>query len=621
MQMQEQKRADDKEKFIIRVPFTPYDYAEAMFSETYNSIYLNKLSTIELTTLKTELEYRNPVLYKLIENYQKPKGDKAYLNIDYIEGPNELYVYKLVDKDRPNIIRTIYLFGEVHVNSTGKCKLNQDIKPGRKMTFTEYITDLLRNTSSFFDLYLELPLITKLQTKVNLIKIFNPIFDKFVNNPKTTDFQEEIKNIQFSSLTASSTFYDLLNNLSYCISPSSRDEGTLCNLTRVHVVDARNTSTVQNKMEIIFAIFNYFAGNTTLPSRTFFTALFSVINSSGVFPILSNIADGFHLNLNGKTQILFNLFAVQNQWIKKQLEKSYYRIQIEQFIKNILEKLIMNHSEFFMLVDQFVNDYNNYMETSEIDILMTKFEDISTLSDIFLYYTAYEMDIYCLSRIFKDFGKITNKRIRVVPVGQPKQSYNIIIYAGSKHTRKYLKFLEQLKDNGDIGRDSGLLRIYKNPFQCDKFKCSCIWMANPIFGDITDQPTRKPTRTPSRKPTRPPSRPHTPTFTSLPYPPTFTDTPELPQLPTPTFTDTPELPYALAPNFTDTPELPYALAPKFTDTPELPYARAPNFTGIPELPYAHVHELPYVSDDIDLPSGLGFDQPFSSFPGDFEFDL
>jgi hypothetical protein len=31
---------------------------------------------------------------------------------------------------------------------------------------------------------------------------------------------------------------------------------------------------------------------------------------------------------------------------------------------------------------------------------------------------------------------------------------------------------------------------------------------------------------------------------------------------------------------------------------------------------AHAHELPYVSDDIDLPSRLDFDQPFSSFPGD-----
>lgn len=88
------------------------NYYQNMFLETYNSIYLDKLTRNQLFDLKSLVEIQNPVLFKLIENYQNSNSSTPYINTKYIEGPSELYVYKLVDKNRPDIIRYIYIYLE-----------------------------------------------------------------------------------------------------------------------------------------------------------------------------------------------------------------------------------------------------------------------------------------------------------------------------------------------------------------------------------------------------------------------------------------------------------------------------------------------------------------------------
>lgn len=325
------------------------------------------------------------------------------------------------------------------------------------MTFTEYILNLLENTSSFFDLYIELRLISKTEKEVKGLTIFHPIFNKFINKPKTTNFQEEIKYVEFSSVNPSSTINNLRIFLSTCISPNTRHD-MMCKLGRIHVVDSRQM--IENKMDIILMIFHYFRDKITLSKKTLFTALFHVIKSARVFPVLSRIADGFNMDSNNKVKLLFNLIAVQNKFVKKQLDKSYYKIEIKNFIMNKIKKMLNKNSSFFPIIYDFVQDYKRYMKTEELNIL-TKFSDIQDMYMNFVYYTTSEMDLYCLSRIFKNFGQDTeNPKFRVIPFGQPKESHNIIVYTGSKHSRIYLDFLNEMKKNGNISNNSGLIRQY-----------------------------------------------------------------------------------------------------------------------------------------------------------------
>lgn len=64
------------------------------------------------------------------------------------------------------------------------------------------------------------------------------------------------------------------------------------------------------------------------------------------------------------------------------------------------------------------------------------------------------MDMYALARIFKPYNIKKNN-----PAGafQPRESKNIIIYAGNNHAKNYVEFLEYLRT---IGREVTLL--YRN---------------------------------------------------------------------------------------------------------------------------------------------------------------
>ena len=488
--------------------WNPY---QNLFLETYNSIYLGKLSSDKLSDLKFLVRIlKNPVLLKLIENYEN--SNVPYKKTKYIEGPHELYVYKLVDKNNPDIIRYIYLFGETHVDSTGQCEFLQNRLPGPKMTFTEYILDLLKNTPSFFDLYIELRLISKTQRQVKGLTKYFQIFSKFIYNPKTTNFQEEIKHVEFNEYSRSSTLDTLRKVLEPCISPEKRTPAIIepapvapapvapaldCKLARIHVVDSRSTPGEENKLDIIFMIFYYFNSDKVdnLPKETFFSALFHLIKSAKVFSILSKIANGMFMHIDNQVELLFNLIAVKNQFVKKQLDKSYYKIEIENFIRNKIKKMIRESGSFFPLIYNFVIDYNRYMKEEE-EPIHTKISDIQDITTNFLHYTTLEMDLYCLSRIFKNFGQHTEKAAieddngpkvlwRIIPYGQPKESHNIIVYTGSNHTETYLEFLDEMKENDKISNKSGLIRQYINASTCNnnglEHPCNCIWMSDPIF--------------------------------------------------------------------------------------------------------------------------------------------
>ena len=114
---------------------------------------------------------------------------------------------------------------------------------------------------------------------------------------------------------------------------------------------------------------------------------------------------------------------------EKEYSRSYYKDKIRQRIVNKLltttvspinfNKLI--HKAIFVLHQPLVN----FQKTLRI---------LMKLSEYFFYAMALVMDTYCLSRVFKKFDVETDF--------QPKETHNIIIYAGDLHSDMYSEFIE-----------------------------------------------------------------------------------------------------------------------------------------------------------------------------------
>jgi len=114
---------------------------------------------------------------------------------------------------------------------------------------------------------------------------------------------------------------------------------------------------------------------------------------------------------------------------EKEYSRSYYKDKIRQRIVNkllttSLEQINFNkliHKAIFVLHQPLVN----FQKTLRI---------LMKLSDYFFYTMALVMDTYCLSRVFKKFDVETDF--------QPKETHNIIIYAGDLHSGVYSEFIE-----------------------------------------------------------------------------------------------------------------------------------------------------------------------------------
>lgn len=111
-----------------------------VFKETYNAMYLKGLSVRKLKFIKS---ISNPVQKRLIENLSIKKS----YDVKYIEGPIGVRKYNLISNGKPD--KTIYLFGETHFNTEGQCE------PYPSIEFVEYIKRLSKETSAFFDVYVE----------------------------------------------------------------------------------------------------------------------------------------------------------------------------------------------------------------------------------------------------------------------------------------------------------------------------------------------------------------------------------------------------------------------------------------------------------------------------------
>lgn len=394
-----------------------------LFKKTYSSIYLQDFSEEKIEEIKLEC---NSVQQRLIDNL---KSEKTYMS-SYIEGPTHLYIYKL-----PNN-KTVYLFGETHRNTDQHCNVDY-------LTFSQYIEELSINSPSFFDLYLELGFETSSSGKtkmdsdmvyaeiINILlknanlpffldhnPILKPIrtqsFETILNHIKNAHIEEE-----YDYTVNSDVLQSLINSdIGLCFDKSNRTEEE-CQLFRIHYVNARISMNINYIIENMnyFGLFEFIFENFHEPQVLSY--LFKKLD-------VNNILKSMFFEFENVSESIFNYMITHSKKVSKHYNKSYFKYQIKQLIIDEINKLLSDE-----LLEYIRNIIFNIEDNIELKINKNR------LYTLFLNLGVNLMDLYCLSRIFKNYK--TNKF-------RPEQSHNIIVYTGSAHTKVYNRFIKKYID-------------------------------------------------------------------------------------------------------------------------------------------------------------------------------
>lgn len=424
------------------------------FRITYNALYIKDLSEEK----KRYASDDNLVLQRLVNNLNTP-----LVYPSYIEGPYTFY--RLVFNCR-GIMKSFYLFGESHVDTRGHCSGFDSI------SFDDYINEISRNTYSFTDLYAELPMLSLLKPdNKDDLKHYDIDFYIQVEKGKLAvlnmfkypniNFLTGLQRIRRESVIQQPGHImdSLLFKYKECVQPSTR-KSEKCQLMRIHNIDIRRDWSFTEPLylhfflDILSSVFLREGAGRTISEKL------SVLRRIGqpIETILKLLSTPESIS-NSVIQLLFKT----NPWIKKEIEKSYFKDEIEAFIKHKIEELFNTELPpfsdqttdsqriiYFNIILNFIQNEEKYrVNRNLVNILnfaLTKIPLILAKLD------GLSVDMYALSRIFKVYEPKT-----VQARNQPLESINVIIYAGNEHIKVYREFL---KSFGDLTEEK---YFYENP--------------------------------------------------------------------------------------------------------------------------------------------------------------
>lgn len=397
------------------------------FKKTYNALYIENFSDEKLEYIKRTV---NPVYRKLINNLKSPR---TYLLFDHLEGPFTVNKFKLEEMGGH---KSFYIFGEWHRDSRGHCSPS-----GWGITeFHTYLRFLSIQSPSFFDVYIETPMVKHTYNPHDVARkridltlhemIYNPLYG---NNDDST----VRRRLHQGDGTISSINSYILNRIKFdfetCIQPDSRLLSEECNIMRIHNIDIRDTwdeITSDLGMEVLYTILN------------FSSHAWDVKQAIRRIGLQNKFIHDALLDL--KTGNIIGHFK-KNHRIYTEIEKrTYEKEPITNFIQKKIEDIGIQKIQ-----EAAENCINAVSWDHDFPV-----DKIRELENILLKLGSLKMDMYALARIFKYYDIEKNN-----PAGafQPRESKNIIIYAGDNHAQNYVEFLEYL---GSIGREVTLL--YRN---------------------------------------------------------------------------------------------------------------------------------------------------------------
>ena len=385
-----------------------------VFKETYNAMYLKGLSVRKLKFIKS---ISNPVQKRLIENLSIKKS----YDVKHIEGPIGVRKYNLISNGKPD--KTIYLFGETHFNTEGQCE------PYPSIEFVEYIKRLSKETTSFFDIYVETSIVkSTIKNNKSMIVFRNTVKAMFKKRIKFITAYNLKKNKKLTTSTGY-MFKKLENEFKECIEPQSRLNNSNCELFRFHYVDIRSTwdtlvSPCDNYNEDVCLHMIYIVFDTGLKQGKNADEIMDVIRR--INKHCPSILNGLKILLKNRLNLI-DIFCKSKKF-KNELNNSYKKDKIISFLKGIVLKKIDDIDEFIEGIKSLISSIEN---KTEVNI-----EFIKKYVKVFLKLNDLLLDVYCLSRIFKKHN--------VTDTFQPVESKNIIIYAGNAHSRNMAEFISYI---------------------------------------------------------------------------------------------------------------------------------------------------------------------------------
>ena len=369
--------------------------------QTYDTKFLDNEDKSLVEEVYTHFQTNNQkkVLCKLIDNHKKKKKPQP----DFIGGPANLSCHW---SEKYN--KMIYIFGEKHTN-----KRNCDVFPAskplplgqKKMNIEDFMLELYKTTDCFFDFYFE-----RISAQ---------------NTKSERDFNLSEINKKFLG----------------CITYEKRNN-TDCKLTRTHYFNS-------NELE--------FSYNSKLSFTVSDIINQSVKESEIKDTINIYLKKGPHKTYGIVKEELYNLIQTSNSekikeyWRDQIYENIYVNHELSRLDDTIADK-IRNYVD--IRINNFVDSQLDYWKTlisfltpteNEIETNPSKYlEKIYYLFKSFYVILQNITDVYMFARMFKVYNLERLPYEGATKYDQPRDSHNIIIYAGDFHSQLYRNFFSYI---------------------------------------------------------------------------------------------------------------------------------------------------------------------------------
>ena len=403
--------------------------------ETYDVAIIETFSPELIRAFKKEAQKCTKgrvVLARLINNYYKkqdPTIDPKQLKpvTRFIKGPKNLTVHwsRYYNK-------LIYIFGEFHI--TPDCSTHTtSTDPSVIMNIEDYLDQLRRNSDTFFEMAVEVP----------------------TTGRKKNEYYSSIR---FGNETQS--LNKIFKKFKHCIATKERKADD-CQLGRIHFIDVRyeNYTNIDN-LSHLWRYFMYAGVDKIKIAR--------VVKNEHFYSILKNLQQRFVGDMVGRIIRYFKVYIYGNPYNVVELDRlknSKYKsdndmaVYIQRFFDFEIQSLVIDYGYYEILKESvtqlmtFIEKYKRKSFTSN-DVPPYIILSFNKLDACITQMAAISPDVYTLCRLFKTFNLEKPAFDGAIPKDQPKESNNIIIYAGNTHSQRYRKFLQflQFREVGKTGQ-------------------------------------------------------------------------------------------------------------------------------------------------------------------------
>jgi len=425
----------------------PEDLREALYQEAKKC--LEKSETADNPDRCNERK----TLMRLINNNQLNKKPVS----DLIKGPLSITLHWNSDMKM-----MIYIFGEFHSSKTD-CEvfpqekyINGEKVPVKSMFIEDYMKELLINTDSYIDFFLE--------EKAHI-----------GYDPSLTH-DENVNRLQI-----------LRNTFRECISDiKSRNTNPNCILSRSHYFDIRQGK-VKGQFDVVSRLITelYILNNIYTKNQDIeeFIIRFDNIREKFSYFIKQIITN----SSNTEFVTFWKDTLFDYPFLKEKMNRSSQYSYIELFIKAEIEseslkykKTMQDTIEKLFYVLKKVGTDKQELDTNKCEKERERIiRYVGRFQEALIMVNSTIADGYLLSRVFKEFDINTDKTEKKRGFDEPQRPHNIIIYGGNVHANRCRKFLETIK----------FKRLEQNIYDDSMTVSNCVDMKNiiqPLFSYIPD---------------------------------------------------------------------------------------------------------------------------------------